>query len=383
MNSDMAAMREAGDRLDAFECSLMATIGRIVAALGKLGRGDGAVLEGLCHEVSAQVRRYPVLAAQLKAGQQAVAARAQAGAAPSATPVRMPQAWHDLNRRINTLRMALNLWPQVQALVARQGAARGWPLYPPPARRADPVLAARMAAGDRMLKRLGGMLNPSGQDPVMQARGCYGDVALPESWFIAHALAARRVRLAQGATGMAPGLRFLDVGCGGGLKLLTALELFDRATGLELDPGYAAAARGMVEASGVKACEILEGDALEFNGYDRFDVIYFFRPMRDDDALSRLERRICEDARPGTVLIAPYRGFAARHAAHGCGHVDGALYLSASSASAARRVRARAHHIGTDTVMPTLGARTIWATLLETSAARGFAVRMDDPLERV
>lgn len=167
-------------------------------------------------------------------------------------------------------------------------------------------------------------LRPERQDAGAAQHGCFPDLPLAPGTFLAAIHLAHRLRLARKQ--QRP-WRFLDVGCGGGMKLAMAAEVFDDCTGIEFDPGYVAAARRTLAAMGVSRTQVVHGDALAYDGYGEFDVVYFFQPMRDDAALRRLERRILDQSRADAVLIAPYAEFALRARELGCRHLGGSVYM--------------------------------------------------------
>ena len=91
---------------------------------------------------------------------------------------------------------------------------------------------------------------------------------------------------------------------------MLAAEIFAQADGLEYDPGYVAAAKAALCTAAVAAGAVcLQADALNFDGYGDYDVIYFYQPMQRRSDLMRLERRIVDRCPPGTILIAPYQHF--------------------------------------------------------------------------
>lgn len=94
--------------------------------------------------------------------------------------------------------------------------------------------------------------------------------------------------------------KFLEVGCGIGAKLLIARQLFD-AYGLEVQKSYVDKAR-MVNGKGNENL-IIRKDALKFNDYGDYDIIYFWCPFRDHEKEVELERRIYEQASENTVII--------------------------------------------------------------------------------
>jgi hypothetical protein len=107
------------------------------------------------------------------------------------------------------------------------------------------------------------------------------------------------------ALGRLEGARFLDVGAGAGTKLLLAQEFFAEAHGIELDEGYLARA-ALIGNAGGPVRRVFAGDALAYEGYGEFEVIYAWVPPSLSEIQNALERRIWEGAREGTVVVAPY-----------------------------------------------------------------------------
>lgn len=92
-------------------------------------------------------------------------------------------------------------------------------------------------------------------------------------------------------------LRFLDIGCGPGSKMLIARDLFGLgAGGFDRVPEYTAAARSI----GLNADD---ADAEHYTAYGSFSVIWFNRVARDPVIQARIEKRVWRDAAPGTVVI--------------------------------------------------------------------------------
>ena len=236
---------------------------------------------------------------------------------------------------------------QVMARVRRIMAARPQSLYPPDDLR--DLRSEQALASDRVHVALNRVLNPESQDAAAETFGCFPDIPLPPSRFMTHAHAAYRTALVQRRP---EPLRFLDVGCGGGIKVLLAAEFFARADGLEYDAGYAAVARQVLTRAGRLPSQVIHGDALTFDRYGDYDVIYFYQPMKSPEGLIALEQQIIAQARPGTLLIAPYALFSDRAESLGCGRVDGAVYLTRTSSPEARAVCRQAEHIGIEIRRP-------------------------------
>ncbi len=90
---------------------------------------------------------------------------------------------------------------------------------------------------------------------------------------------------------------FLEVGAGVGTRMLLAREIFGLSVqGIERVPEYVKQAQEL-------GLDVLWQDALTFQGYDSYDIIWFNRPFRDRDLQVQLEQKIWADAKPGTVII--------------------------------------------------------------------------------
>jgi SAM-dependent methyltransferase len=260
----------------------------------------------------------------------------QVGAQPDARQ----RSLADVDARVRTL-------ARVIASYRRIMAARPRPLYPPDDTR--DLRSEQALASDRAYIALNKVVNPGSQEAAAETLGCWPDIPLSPSRFLGHVHAAYRVALAQRREGP---LRFLDVGCGGGTKVLLAAEFFPCADGLEYDAGYADAARQMLDRAGRPSSQVIHGDAMAYGGYGDYDVLYFYQPMKSLEGLQALESRIATRARPGTILIAPYGMFSDRAESLGCGRVDGAVYLAGTPAREAEAVRRRARHIGIEIPRP-------------------------------
>lgn len=87
--------------------------------------------------------------------------------------------------------------------------------------------------------------------------------------------------------------RFLDVGCGLGNKIWIAQELGFDAFGIEINPKYAEIAQGFLGTD-----RILIQDAMAFQDYAKYDVIYFYNPMPSDE----LETAIFNCAKKDAII---------------------------------------------------------------------------------
>lgn len=363
--SDFNAVRDAIAAHDKAACESAEQIAHCLP-LGDLG-GDAGRFAELMRGMERQNRDLRVLRNRLRDADTAM--RGQSAIRYGRTDK------HWARTCLSDLRARMKAWPRLRETMAAAIAPVPQPLYPEPRPRQDRSMAME-AVWDAVTLGLHKFVNPADQDASAVEHGCYADIYLSPARFMEHMHAAYRYHLAQERPGP---LRFLDVGCGGGMKVLFAAEFFARADGLEYDPGYAAAAQNLLAAQGGGDCACILGDAVTFDHYADYDVIYFYQPMADDDGLLKMETRILSHARPGTILVAPYIKFASRHAGEGCVRIAGATYVVGHSEAEMAVIRARAESIGVAVarrapqVAPGLA---VWTTLIEAIRARGF-----EPLE--
>lgn len=214
----------------------------------------------------------------------------------------------------------LRLYP---AAIARLEAAlrQRLPLFPPPPPPHSPM-AQMLALHSRTWDRMHAHLSPHTPNLYHDTPGHHGDLPYPSTDFLRYAMAARRICLAMDKHSPA----FLDVGCGIGLKVFQAAEIFAQADGLEYEADHAATGQAMMQRGGWPNARIVQGDALTFDRYGDYDVLYVYKPMYGD-ALQQMEARLIALARPGTLLIAPYTDFTTRFETMGCTRIEGFLYI--------------------------------------------------------
>ncbi|MCB2184061.1 MAG: class I SAM-dependent methyltransferase [Desulfobulbaceae bacterium] len=92
---------------------------------------------------------------------------------------------------------------------------------------------------------------------------------------------------------------FIDVGCGIGNVMLFAEQMDFDVFGFEKDPYPCEIAKKIMGEDRVR-----EDDIWKFEGYENFDVIYYFRPFPNADMQTRFERMIEDKLTPGGILIA-------------------------------------------------------------------------------
>lgn len=237
----------------------------------------------------------------------------------------------------------LRIWNATQALLTSVLSRRPQPLMPEPAP-ADSAVEGQMLAYQRSFERLHGYFSPTPPDLYTQDVGRHGDLPYPFTKFFRLMQLARRLLLAQGRR--AP-LAFLDVGCGVGLKLVQAAVFFDVVHGLEYDPGRAEVAATLVDRSPRANDRASHGDALTFDGYGMFDVIYAYKPLSDPDLLQQMEARIVAQARPGAILILPYFDVDFRFEDIGLTRIHDTVFLTGGARQDIRALLRRAGDVGT------------------------------------
>ena len=219
------------------------------------------------------------------------------------------------------LRRRLNLAMEFQALLQRV-TARQLAVMPDSVPGASP--AGRLIyAYESSFYRLHDYLSPPRPNPEDYV-GKHNDIPLPFTHFAQLMQLARRTCLAVGRK--AP-LSFIDVGCGVGLKVLQAAEVFEISQGLEYDATRVVVADHLIHHMRRSLDKVFQADALDYEGYGDFDVIYTYKPFSSMDLLIQMEQRMIEQAKPGTVFVMPYFEFEDRYEAFGLGKVSRLVYV--------------------------------------------------------
>jgi SAM-dependent methyltransferase len=218
------------------------------------------------------------------------------------------------------------------------------------------------AALERLFEHLHLALSPKA--PPLMIGDFHGDIPLPMTRFLHLIRAAGRLLRAMDRP---EPWSFLDVGCGLGLKLLAAQEVFGRLTGVEIDAATARRAKALLAAARRNRTQaeatltpwltgtlphtrtqIHFGNALNFPDYGNFDVIYAYRPIANTAQRHLLEHRIVAQARPGALLILPYPDAEAT----GCYTLAPGLYWKQAPGLTTASLLARAAHIGPQRAVP-------------------------------
>ncbi len=90
--------------------------------------------------------------------------------------------------------------------------------------------------------------------------------------------------------------RFLEVGCGFGLKLLLAQQMGFNTTGIEINKRYISVAKTVSPDA-----KIHQGNALDFS-YSGYDVIYMYCPFEDYKKEHELELKILRECSRHTIV---------------------------------------------------------------------------------
>ncbi len=244
----------------------------------------------------------------------------------------------------------LHLWTTALDAVEVCLSGREWPLFaPPPPRHHLESAQARVVSDSLTFATYA--LTPIAQDADGRALGYYEDIPLNAAQFVELAHIAYRLLLAQKRPRP---LRFVDVGCGGALKVALAGSLFDEICGIDYDPGYVDAAKRTLMAMRAARWHVELADGLTWDGYGGFDVIYFYMPIRPDRGLLDLEARIVAMAPPHSVLVAPYNEFRPRAPDLGCAQIVPFVYIKGMDQAEADELQAEARRMGPD--IPGYGA---------------------------
>lgn len=208
----------------------------------------------------------------------------------------------------DAIRYRFTSWGKALADIQFLSGWRGAPLLTEPTPRSNAGWQQAVTL-EAVIQALHRVINPHKQSNEARGLGCFEDIALPPLVFGNLVQAAFRLGLAQHRDNP---LAFLDVGCGSGMKVLQAAQLFSISHGLEYDSGYVSAAEAMLSVAGGSGTAVFHADARSFDQYGNYDVIYFYRPMRDESGLIQIEEQILATARPGTILVNHWPGFADR-----------------------------------------------------------------------
>lgn len=230
---------------------------------------------------------------------------------------------------LRDLRARLRLCDQALAAAAVCGAGRDWPLVPDPAPVLD-LAAMQERLNADLLTAMTYALTPAPQTADAVDLGCFPDIPLHAARFMRNIHLAHRMLLARKHAGPA---RFIDIGCGGGLRVAQAAQIFAVADGLDYDAGYVAAASQAFAALRSTRCRAFLADGMTFDGYAGYDVLYFFEPMYQPELLV-MEARMVGQSRAGVIVIAPGHHFEFRAAGLGLTRIHDAVYVKDTDTAA-------------------------------------------------
>lgn len=94
--------------------------------------------------------------------------------------------------------------------------------------------------------------------------------------------------------------KFLDIGCGIGNIALLASGIGFNAYGLEYNEKIYNIAKGVMGGS-----RVFKGDMTSFKGYDKYDVLYYYSPMANTEAMAKFVKRLAKEIKCGAYVI-PY-----------------------------------------------------------------------------
>ncbi|MEM7217175.1 MAG: class I SAM-dependent methyltransferase [Pseudomonadota bacterium] len=354
---DERAIQRLSGRLDAHWAQLVEIVGQLANVLRSTPPRNVHELRGLVRAIDAAVLGLNPIMLDVN--------RELAAAAAGTTQLRQIE----LVSRINNHRAAAHRWHQIRDLVERQSnEPRTRLMRPVPSTRRFRDEQTRLA--DDLFNALHTAISKSKQDPAAASLGAFPDIGLNNSDFVELTHAAYRVLMAMGrASGS-----FLDVGCGAGIKLIGASRFFGDVAGIDVDAGYISTARQLLRDANLGRVTLIHGNALTFEHYGHYDLIYFFRPLRDDALLLELERRIATNAADGTLLLAPYVGFGYRFRELGCRRLARGLYIKGAGYREAQALVRRAIWTGPAVRPPRDPLPGLWEPVLRASHAWGFDV---------
>ncbi len=330
------------------------------------GRAARDALAGCLGPISVRVQRLQRL-------HQPLQSEVMLALRDSSRPALERRRLHAFRQQLAAVRERLRQWPAQRRLVERAIRPQRVALPPP---KPDPDIGrAEFGLVDEVYRVMHAALQDGRRDDAAKVENAFADIVLPMSQFMALMHIAQRIALAQGR---ASPLRFLDVGCGSGSKLLAAATLFDRADGLELDRVYVEQAQNLLRHARHDRARVMQGDALSFDGYGDYDVIYFYEPIRNTELQVQLDRRIFATARKGTILVIPYPFFRMREENYDIAEIAPAIYMLGLTRPETERLRRLAERIGTAMLSPepdSADARLGWLAPMTFACRRiGYAL---------
>ncbi|MEX0310504.1 MAG: hypothetical protein AB3N17_09675 [Tateyamaria sp.] len=282
---------------------------------------------------------------------------------------------HGLHKTLSSVQKRLRVWGRFDTAVTQMIAADPCDLLQDhrPGGSGVEVMDHVVA---RCLDALHKAANPIAhtQSDDAEDRGLHRDIPLSMMQFSKMIGAAYRLCLTQRKAGS---MRFLDVGSGGGTKVLAASTCFDVCHGLEYEGATVETGQALLNLVAQDTCTLIHGDALTYSGYAEYDVIYFYRPLVSESGMIDLETRILEQVRPGTILLAAGRPLVSERAEQTARAVVPSVYVAGVSEPDAELLRQNAERMGT--AIPGHDRRTLlnpgyWAPLKEVCAENGYQV---------
>ena len=129
---------------------------------------------------------------------------------------------------------------------------------------------------------------------------CYGFIPYGDYTKIVEILTALRKKYySKNARASRP--KFLDIGCGIGNIVLLAHSAGYSANGLEYDPKTYKVAKSICKPTGSK---IFKGDMNKFRRYGEYDVLYYYKPMSNNDDMHKFACKLIRKMKPGAHVIA-------------------------------------------------------------------------------
>ena len=362
----MKAIRKLISELDDFEQHFAEEIAKVARELEPLPQDrDVLALETAWRNATSTRRKLSVF---LKDGLRQINARTE-DAGVTARKLR------SVRKTLNSATARIRFWGRFESIVSAQIKSERRPLVDPgiaPWREVevmDHVIALFL---DSMHKAANPTEYTQGDDA--NEYGCHRDIPLPMGKFSKMIAAAHRLCLAQQKDRP---LKFLDVGSGGGTKVLAATTCFDHCDGIEYEQSTVETGAKLLKLLSPSNCRLIHGDALVFADYAHYDVIYFYRPLVNFDKMVEMEQRIISQARPGTILLVAGGLFSTELEAKGVHELVEQIYVTGMSDAAAKDLLVTAEQMGS--MVAGFGRRKFtrlgyWQPLFEVSMRNGYCI---------
>ena len=97
-------------------------------------------------------------------------------------------------------------------------------------------------------------------------------------------------------------IKFLDCGCGIGNIMVIAHHLGFKPYGIEYEKENVELARKLLR-NAIRPKQVIHGDLMKYENYKKYDVIYYYEPLKKNEKRRDFADKIAKDAKCGALVI--------------------------------------------------------------------------------